>query len=235
VSLDAIATDHFRDWPHRSLCQRARFAMEIRHPRLVPSRRCSLLGLKMSAPSERVEGASVRVALQLSATALGPQIPRLIMSTSHAPISGVDAGRKSLLGGDLLKKLAELFTFGSGQRDAQRFYVLSTDAAYLAEHPLAFLGQMQCILSAIIGIRPAFDQPSFLERVEYRHQTTGMDAESRRQILLSPPETSTMRRIPASGGVRLRREIRSPNRMAACAPTWASRKANGAFVFCMNI
>jgi hypothetical protein len=31
----------------------------------------------------------------------------------------------------------------------------------------------------------AFDQPSFLERVEYRHQTTGMDAESRRQILLT--------------------------------------------------
>jgi hypothetical protein len=46
---------------------------------------------------------------------------------------------------------------------------------------------MQCILSAIIGMWSAFDQPSFLERVEYRHQTTGMDAESRRQILLTDP------------------------------------------------
>jgi hypothetical protein len=46
---------------------------------------------------------------------------------------------------------------------------------------------MQCILSAIIGVWPAFDQPSFLERVEYRHQTTGMDAESCRQLLLTEP------------------------------------------------
>jgi hypothetical protein len=99
----------------------------------------------------------------------------------------VDAGRKSLLDRDLLKELAELFAFGSGQRGAQRFYVLATDAAYLAEHPLAFLGQMQCILSAIITIWPAFDQPSFFERVEYRYQTTGMDAESRRQLLLTEP------------------------------------------------
>ena len=99
----------------------------------------------------------------------------------------MDARRKPLLGRDLLKERSELFTFGSGQRGAQRFHVLATDAAYLAEHPLAFLGQMQCILSAIIGMRSAFDQPSFLERVEYRHQTTGMDAESRRQILLTEP------------------------------------------------
>ena len=63
--------------------------------------------------------------------------------------------------------------------------MLSTDAAYLAERPLAFLGQMQCILAAVIGVWLAFDQPSFLERVEYRYQTTGMDAESRRQLLLT--------------------------------------------------
>ena len=31
---------------------------------------------------------------------------------SDAPISGVNAGRKSLLGRDLLNELAELFTFG---------------------------------------------------------------------------------------------------------------------------
>jgi len=37
---------------------------------------------------------------------------------SHAPISGVNAGRKSLFGRDLLKELAEFFTFGSGQRGA---------------------------------------------------------------------------------------------------------------------
>src|SRR5882757_10072676 len=109
----------------------------------------------------------------------------LLRARSHAPISGVDAGRKPLLGRDLLKERSELFTFGGGQRGAQRFHVLATDAAYLAEHPLAFLGQVQCILSAIIGMRSAFDQPSFLDRIEYRHQTTGMDAESRRQILLA--------------------------------------------------
>jgi hypothetical protein len=69
--------------------------------------------------------------------------------------------------------------------------VLATDAAYLAEYALAFLGQMQRILPAIIGIWSAFDQPSFLERVEYRYQTTGMDAESPRQILLTKPAGDT--------------------------------------------
>ena len=53
--------------------------------------------------------------------------------------------------------------------------------------PWPFSGEMQCILSAIIDVRPTFDQTSFLERVEYRHQTTGMDAESRRQLLLTEP------------------------------------------------
>jgi hypothetical protein len=38
--------------------------------------------------------------------------------------------------------------------------VLATDAAYLAERPLAFLGQMQCLLAAVIGIWLAFDQPN---------------------------------------------------------------------------
>src|ERR1700730_726354 len=52
---------------------------------------------------------------------------------------------------------------------------------------MAFLGQMQCILAAIISVWLAFDQPFFLERVEYRHQTAGMDAESRRQLLLTEP------------------------------------------------
>jgi hypothetical protein len=42
----------------------------------------------------------------------------LLRAGSHAPISGVNAGRKSLLGRDLLKELAELFTFSSGQRGA---------------------------------------------------------------------------------------------------------------------
>jgi len=37
---------------------------------------------------------------------------------SHAPISGVNAGRKSLFVRDLLKESAEFFTFGSGQRGA---------------------------------------------------------------------------------------------------------------------
>jgi hypothetical protein len=103
----------------------------------------------------------------------------------------VNAGRKSLLSRDLLQELAELFTFGGRQRGAQRFCVFATDAAYLAKHPLAFLGQMQCILSAILGIWSALDQLSFLERVDDRHQTTGMDAELRRQILLTEPAGSS--------------------------------------------
>jgi hypothetical protein len=80
----------------------------------------------------------------------------------------VNAGRKSLLGRDLLKELAELFTFGCGQRGAYRFYVLATDAPYLAEHPL---GLSRSDAVHIVGDHrywPAFDQPLFLERVEYR-------------------------------------------------------------------
>ena len=59
--------------------------------------------------------------------------------------------------------------------------------------PWPFLRQVQCILSAIIGAGPAFDQPAFLERAsEYCHQTrTGMDAESRRQLLLTEPPGCT--------------------------------------------
>jgi AraC-like DNA-binding protein len=44
---------------------------------------------------------------------LGP-----LRAGSHAPISGVNAGSKSLLGRNLLKEFAELFPFGSGQRGA---------------------------------------------------------------------------------------------------------------------
>src|SRR5882724_7034263 len=104
---------------------------------------------------------------------------------SHAPISGMNAGRKSLFGRDLLKELAEFFTFVSGQRGAYRLHVLATDAAYITERAPTFLGQVQRVLTAVIGVWLAFDQPLFLERVEYSHQTTGMDAESRRELLLT--------------------------------------------------
>ncbi len=42
----------------------------------------------------------------------------LLRTGSQAPISRVNAGRKSLLGRYLLKEHAELFPFGSGQRGA---------------------------------------------------------------------------------------------------------------------
>jgi hypothetical protein len=50
---------------------------------------------------------------QISATTTGLGF-RFLRARSHAPISGVNARRKFLLGRDLLKELAEFFTFGSG-------------------------------------------------------------------------------------------------------------------------
>jgi DNA-binding MarR family transcriptional regulator len=129
----------------------------------------------------------------------------------------VNAGRKSLFGRDLLKELAELFTFDSGQRVAQGFCVLATDAAYFTKRPVAFFGQMQCILSAIISMWSAFDQPSFLERVEYRHQTTGMGAESRRQILLT--DSAGVPQHAQDPGVR-RCEIEAGDPLAESHDIW---------------
>jgi hypothetical protein len=75
--------------------------------------------------SSRLTGSVVSFASDTTLTSLGRNSQGqglnnlgfgLLRTGSHPPISGVNAGRKSLLGRDLLKEFAELFTFDSGQR-----------------------------------------------------------------------------------------------------------------------
>src|ERR1700730_6604308 len=99
----------------------------------------------------------------------------------------MNAGSKSLLIGNALKKSRQLRTFALGQRRAECFVVFLSDATDVAECRLPLTRQVELVGAPILQAILSLHKPSLLQLVDDRHQAARVHVEHLSQSLLAQP------------------------------------------------